>query len=206
MSPPHAFLFAHGAGAPSTHPWMQGWARRLGELGAVQTFDYPYARAGRKAPDRQPALLRAHAQALDDLRAAHPGAPLVLVGKSMGARIGCLLAAQTPAPSGVVALVCLGFPLGTGTKAEVRAEALARLRLPVLLVQGSRDPLCPLPALQAALARRLAPSALHVVEGGDHSLLVPRRLQARLGITQDAVDQGILLRVAGFLTACRSGA
>src|SRR5439155_16004432 len=44
-------LFAPGAGAPSSHPWMQNWKRRLSEIGEVETFDYDYMRAGHKWPD-----------------------------------------------------------------------------------------------------------------------------------------------------------
>lgn len=48
------FLFAHGAGAPSTSAWMLAWRERLATLGDVAAFDYPYMRAGRKAPDKLP--------------------------------------------------------------------------------------------------------------------------------------------------------
>src|SRR5690606_19746205 len=41
MSKP-LFLFAHGAGAPSASAWMQAWSERLGRIGRVRTFDYPY--------------------------------------------------------------------------------------------------------------------------------------------------------------------
>ena len=101
-------LFAPGAGAPSTSAWMQAWKARLGTLGPVETFDYPYMKAGRRMPDRQPALIAAHAQALAQARAAHPTAERVfLIGKSMGSRMGCHLSLQTP----VTGLICLGYPL-----------------------------------------------------------------------------------------------
>ena len=59
MSKP-LFLFAPGAGAPSSHPWMRRWKARLQEIGEVETFDYPYMREGRKRPDRLPQLIAAH--------------------------------------------------------------------------------------------------------------------------------------------------
>ena len=58
-------LFAPGAGAPSSHPWMQNWKRRLSEIGEVETFDYDYMRAGRKRPDPLPQLIAAHRAALE---------------------------------------------------------------------------------------------------------------------------------------------
>jgi predicted alpha/beta-hydrolase family hydrolase len=53
-----AFLLAPGAGAPSSHPRMQTFARILSRLGSVHPFDYPYMIAGRKAPDRLPRFSR----------------------------------------------------------------------------------------------------------------------------------------------------
>src|SRR5690606_40058648 len=91
--PSPLFLLAHGAGAPSSSPWMLGWATQLGKLGKVTTFDYPYMQAGRRTPDRLPKLIDAHRQALLRARRGHRG-PVVLVGKSMGGRVGCHLALE----------------------------------------------------------------------------------------------------------------
>ena len=57
-------LFAPGAGAPSTSAWMERWANLLASIAPVRRFDYPYALAGRRAPDRLPKLIEAHAAAL----------------------------------------------------------------------------------------------------------------------------------------------
>lgn len=162
-------LFAPGAGAPSSSPWMRAWRDRLATLGAVQTLDYPYAMAGRKAPDKLPVLIAAHREALASARARHPGAPVVLAGKSMGSRVGCHLAVEEP----VAAVVCLGYPL-RGAGGTVRDEVLLALRTPVLFVQGTRDPLCPLPLLASVRERMTAPNRLVTVDGGNHSLEVPK--------------------------------
>jgi len=58
------FIFAHGAGAGSQHPWMQTWAGYLRKLGTVEMLDYPYMKEGRKVPDRQPKLIAAHIAAI----------------------------------------------------------------------------------------------------------------------------------------------
>ncbi|HVV51514.1 MAG TPA: alpha/beta family hydrolase, partial [Polyangia bacterium] len=79
------FLFAPGAGAPSTSAWMTAWRDRLRTLGEVVSFDYPYMRAGRRMPDRLPALIAAHREALAAARARAAG-PVFLAGKSMGGR------------------------------------------------------------------------------------------------------------------------
>jgi predicted alpha/beta-hydrolase family hydrolase len=173
---------------------MVAWAKRLGALGRVRTLDYPYALAGRRSPDRLPVLVAAHRAALASARAG--GRPVVLAGKSMGSRVGCHVAVE--AEDEVAALVCLGYPL-VGQGGQVRDEVLLALRTPVLFVEGTRDPLCPLARLEVVRARMRAPSALHVVDGGDHSLRVGVRALAAAGRTQAEVDAAVLAAVAAFL-------
>ena len=173
---------------------MQGWKTRLETIGEAVTFDYPYMQAGRRTPDRPPVLLEAHRTALAAARAGREG-PVVLAGKSMGSRIGCHLAVEEPA---VRALVCLGYPL-VGQGGQVRGEVLLALRAPVLFVQGTRDHLCPLDLLENVRRRMTAPSALHVVEGGDHSLRVSRTRLAGAGGTQEEVDRRALEAIRTFL-------
>jgi pimeloyl-ACP methyl ester carboxylesterase len=83
----------------------------------------------------------------------------------------------------------------------VRDEVLLALRAPVLFVQGSRDPLCPLELLAPVRARMAAPSSLHVVDGGNHSLEVGVRALAKRGETQEAVDAAVLAAIAAFVRA-----
>jgi predicted alpha/beta-hydrolase family hydrolase len=197
MSP--LILFAHGAGAPSASAWMRAWARRLGALGEVVTFDYPYMKAKRKSPDKQPVLVAAHAAALDEARARHGAErPVVLAGKSMGSRMGCHLAVER---GGVAALVCFGYPLRSGATGALRDQVLLALRTPILFLQGSKDPLCPLADLETVRGRMTAPNELHVVEGGNHSLEVGVRDLKAAGRTQEDVDQAVLAAVKGFLAA-----
>src|SRR5207248_2062118 len=61
-------LFAPGAGAPSSHPWMQSWKKILSEIGEVGTFDYGYMREDRKRPDRLPQLIADHRDAQNRAR------------------------------------------------------------------------------------------------------------------------------------------
>ncbi len=190
-----AFLLAPGAGAPSSHPRMRTFARLLGSLGPVEPFDYPYAIEGRKRPDPLPKLIAAHRTALASLRQKHDG-PIALAGKSMGGRVGCHVALAEP----VAAVICLGYPLcGAGNRAKLRDEVLLELRTPILFVQGTRDPLCPLDLLEDVRKRMRAHSALHVVDDADHSLLVSKSALKAQGATQEQADEEWLKAAAAFL-------
>jgi uncharacterized protein len=188
------FLLAHGAGAGSTSQWMQKWARLLGEIGSVETFDYRYQAAGKKRPDPLPQLVETHASALRAGQTLH-GDEVVLVGKSMGGRVGCHLALIEP----VLGNVCLGYPLVSPSgRGPLRDQVLLELERPVCFIQGTRDPLCPLPELDKVIAKRHAPSVLHVVSGGDHSLAVTKTQLARDGQTQEMLERQCLAVIANF--------
>jgi uncharacterized protein len=190
-----AFLLAPGAGAPSSHPRMQAFARLLGTLGPVKPFDYSYTLEGRKRPDQLPKLIAAHRGALAALRAKHDG-PIVVAGKSMGGRVGCHVALVDP----VQAVICFGYPLcGAGDRSKLRDQVLLELKTPILFVQGTRDPLCPLDLLEDVRKRMGVHSTLHIVEGGDHSLTVGKAALKALGSSQEEVDDGILTAIARFL-------
>ena len=187
---------------------MQRWKDRLATIGRVAVFDYPYMREKRRRPDRLPQLIAAHRDALTLATgrvrvAAATGQDrhvddgvAVLIGKSMGGRIGCHVALEEK----VDALVCLGYPLcAMGDRTKLRDEVLRALRTPILFVQGTRDPLCPLDLLECVRAEMKTRNVLHVVEGGDHSLIVPKRQLQAKGETQEDVDQRILNQIAQFV-------
>jgi uncharacterized protein len=190
------FLFAPGAGAPSSHPWIQDWKNRLSEIGEVETFDYDYMREGWKRPDPLPQLIARHREALSQARERRPTVLTILIGKSMGGRVGCHVSLE----ENVAGLVCLGYPLcAMGDRTKLRSEILRGLNTPILFVQGTRDPLCPLDLLERVRAEMKAPNSLHIVEGGDHSLRVPKRQLKARGTTEDDINQQILQAIAGFV-------
>jgi predicted alpha/beta-hydrolase family hydrolase len=190
-----SFLLAPGAGAPSSHPRMRDFARLLAPLGSVTAFDYPYMLAGRKRPDPLAQLIASHRAAYAGLGAENRKSA-VLAGKSMGGRVGCHVALEEP----VAALICFGYPLcGAGDRAKLRDKVLLELRTPVLFVQGTRDALCPLDLLDDVRKKMTAPSQLHVVSGGDHSLVVSKTELKASGLSQADVDNRIGEAVADFL-------
>ena len=189
-------LFAPGAGAPSSHQWIRDWKDHLSEIGDVETFDYDYMREGRKRPDHLPKLIAAHRNALSAARKRHPAESIILTGKSMGGRIGCHLSLEEE----VDGLVCLGYPLcAMGDRTKLRDEVLRALSTPILFVQGTRDSLCPLDLLERVRSDMKAHNVLHVVEGGDHSLRVPKRAVQATSKTQEDINQQILKAINGFV-------
>src|SRR5213079_2644024 len=172
------------------------WRKRLSRIGIVETFDYDYMREGRKRPDRLPQLIAAHRKALNRARERHRAESTILVGKSMGGRVGCHLSLEEK----VDGLVCLGYPLcPMGDRTKLRDEVLRALKTPILFVQGTRDALCPLDLLERVRSEMKTQNVLHVVEGGDHSLRVPKRQLQATGRTPEDIDQQIFDAIAGFV-------
>src|SRR5436305_14697455 len=195
-------LVAPGAGASSSHPWMQNWKKRLSEIAHVETFDYDYMREGRRRPDPLPRLIAAHRSALAEACAKLSG-PVFLIGKSMGGRIGCHVALEEK----IAGLVCLGYPLcGGGDRTKLRDKVLRELETPILFVQGTRDSLCPLDLLEEVRSQMKASNLLHLVEDGDHSLRLTKRGLQAAGETQDDFDRRILAAIGTFVKEkpCRS--
>ena len=138
----HTVVLAHGAGAGQGHPWMRARAGDLATRGLrVVTFDFPYITAGRKVPDRAPVLLEAWRAVVAHVSAQWPDAPLAIGGKSMGGRMATMLMADEGAPTSVVACIALGYPLHPpGKPGQLRVAHLGAIGVPLLVIQGERDP------------------------------------------------------------------
>jgi predicted alpha/beta-hydrolase family hydrolase len=174
---------------------MRQWAKILREIGPVETLDYPYMLQHRKRPDPLPRLIAAYREALTRAKRKFRGR-VILIGKSMGSRLGCHLALEAE----VHAIVCLGYPLcGAGDRNKLRDEVLLKLTTPILFVQGTRDRLCPLDLLDAVRGRMKALNELQIVQDGDHSLSVAKRTLKANGETQADVDARVLKRIKAFV-------
>lgn len=190
------FLLAHGAGAPSSSAWMVRYSARLEAIAPVHTFDYQYMSLGKKRPDAHLQLLATHRAALQEGQQRFPERRPVLIGKSMGGRIGCHLALE----ESVLGCICLGYPLvGMGKSPSLRDQVLLDLAVPALFVQGTRDKLCPLDRLKDVLTRRPSRSELLIIESGDHSLQATQAHLKSSGQTQDQIELAIFERVGAFV-------
>jgi uncharacterized protein len=162
-------FLAHGAGNDMKTDFMTHFATRLSESGlAVCRFNFPYAERGRKTPDREAVLENTYREVVEATLDRARARRLVLGGKSMGGRIASqVVASGVPAD----ALVFLGYPLHPPGKPERMRDAhLKAITIPMLFVEGTRDPFCPLDTLERVRSTLRAPTDVVVVEDGDHSL------------------------------------
>jgi predicted alpha/beta-hydrolase family hydrolase len=170
------FVFAHGAGAGMTHPFMETVAQGLFERGiATLRYQFPYMEKGSRRPD-PPAIAQATVRAaVAEAGRRCPGLPLIAGGKSFGGRMTSQAQAAAPL-DGVGGLAFLGFPLHpAGKPSSDRAKHLADVHIPMLFLQGTRDTLAEVGLLEPVV-RSLGPQAtLHLVDGADHSFHVLAR-------------------------------
>ena len=124
----------------------------------VAQVEQPYRVAGRRAPAPAAQLDAAWLAVVAAVRAALPGLPVLVGGRSSGARVAC----RTASAVGAVAVLCLAFPVHPpGRPEKDRLAELAEPTVPVLVVQGERDPFGRPPP---------APGREVVLLAGDHSL------------------------------------
>jgi predicted alpha/beta-hydrolase family hydrolase len=172
-------ILGHGAGAGQLHPFMQLFASGLAARGFdTMTFNFLYMERGRGVPDPK-AKLEACYRAVIEAAKKHKtlkGNRLVIGGKSMGGRIASQVAATPETVEHVNALVFLGYPLHPpGRPDKLRDAHLPEITGPMLFVQGSRDSFGTAEELRALIKRLHLPATLYPIEGGDHSLKVPKK-------------------------------
>jgi predicted alpha/beta-hydrolase family hydrolase len=140
--PRAALVLGHGAaGGVTSGDLVAATEAALSENVSVALVEQPYRVAGRRSPAPAHQLDAAWTAVVehllaDDLR----GLPLVVGGRSLGARVACRTAAET----GAVGVLCLAFPLqpprrSAGSASPSRLPELDAVTVPTLVVQGERD-------------------------------------------------------------------
>jgi uncharacterized protein len=160
-------LLAPGAGADRNQAALVAIDQAVTSAGGVVVrMDFPYRKAGRKAPDRPPVLIAAARQEADALarRCDH----LVMGGRSMGGRMCSMAAAEGVEVAG---LVLISYPLHPpGRPDKLRVEHFLELECPCLFVSGTRDAFGAPAELEAATAAIPGPVTHRWIEGKDHGL------------------------------------
>ena len=152
---------------------------------AVGRFDFPYRRAGKRAPDRAPVLLqcvRDEVQAFAKTSGVRTSS-LVIGGRSMGGRMCSMAAAgdtgtakkgEPPVfgdPLKVRGLVLISYPLHPPAHPErLRIAHLPRISVPVLFVHGTNDPFGSPAELKKHVKKIPSDVSMHFIEKGRHDL------------------------------------
>ncbi len=162
-------LLAPGAGAGRDQATLVALDRAASEAGIkVARMDFPYRKAGRRAPDRAPVLVeavRAEAAAL-----AGACTSLVLGGRSMGGRM-CSMAVAANLVPGAVGLLLISYPLHPpGRPEKLRTEHFPSITVPCLFVSGTRDAFGRPEELEAATASIPGLVTHRWIDGKDHAL------------------------------------
>jgi predicted alpha/beta-hydrolase family hydrolase len=168
--PQGAVLLGHGAGGGVQAPDLQAATRAALEANfTVALVEQPYRVAGRRSPAPARQLDAAWIAVVEALRADElSGVPLVVGGRSAGARVACRTAAATEA----VGVLCLAFPLQPPRGSQSRLDELDGVSVPTLVVQGTRDQFGMPPEAQQRTVVQVA---------GDHGL------KSDLGAVEEAV-------------------
>ena len=132
-------LLYAGAGSDSSHPSLLAIERAVAPVHCVRA-DFPYRRAGRKAPDRAEVLMASIRETLATLATDEP---LVMGGRSLGGRMCSMVAAgvdELPAPANLCGLVLISYPLHPpGQPTKLRVDHLGAIRVPTLFISGTND-------------------------------------------------------------------
>jgi len=179
LKPPAAkacLVLAHGAGAGMTHKAMEATAEGLAGRGiATLRFNFPYMERGSKRPDSPAIAHPAIRAAVAEASKLAPGLPLFAGGRSFGGRMTSQAQAAEPLPD-VAGLVFFAWPLHLAGKPGVeRAAHLSDVKIPMLFLSGSRDPLAELDLLKPMVKKLGARAKLVLAADADHSFHVPAR-------------------------------
>jgi len=177
-----ALVLGHGAGGSMRTPQLVAIADALAGAGiAALRFNFPYAEAGRRGPDKQDRLEACFWGVAKE--ATHEAERVYLGGRSLGGRIASHIVADGFPAAG---LVFISYPLHPPGKPErIRDSHLARIGAPMLFLSGSADPFAT-PDLLERTVKGLRAATLHWFDGGDHSLKVRGRTPA--DVTAEIVE------------------
>jgi predicted alpha/beta-hydrolase family hydrolase len=176
-SPAGLVALGHGAGGGVAARDLQIAARVASGLGwSVALVEQPYRVAGRRSPAPAAQLDAAWVAVIEEIALA--GVPLVVGGRSSGARVAC----RTAGATGAAGVLCLAFPLHPpGRPEKTRLPELEAVRVPVLIVQGESDPFGVPPPKRGRRKIVTVPGDHSLRNAGQAERAITDWLRARLG-------------------------
>jgi len=190
------YICAHGAGGHMADAGMLAVSEPLRRRGlGIVRFNFLYRETRANRPDPMPRLTECIAAVALHARDQVAPKSIILGGRSMGGRAASMLAADSFACDG---LLLLAYPLHpAGQPGKLRDAHLAQIRVPVLCLNGTRDPLCRRDLMQETISHVAGRWTMHWLEGADHSFHV---LKSSGRTEQDVLDQ-----IADAFSAWQSG-
>jgi len=188
------FVCAHGAGGHMADRGMLALAENLRGRGFhVVRFNFLYREKGAGRPDPMPRLKECIAAVASHTRREIGPQALLLGGRSMGGRAASMLAADGFPCDG---LLLLAYPLHpAGKPEELRDAHLARIKVPALCLNGTRDALCRRDLMERVVGRLTERWTMRWLEGADHGFHMLK--------TSGRSDKDVLSEIA---EACRNWA
>jgi predicted alpha/beta-hydrolase family hydrolase len=189
-----AFVCAHGAGGRMDDRSILAISNTLTTEGiGVVRFNFFYRAQGSARPDPMPRLLTCWRAVLARVREELDPQVLIVGGRSMGGRAASVLVSEDERADG---LLLLAYPLHpAGHPEKIRAAHLGAIKVPVLCLNGTRDPLCDRPLMEQTLQGLGSNWRMHWIEGADHSFHVLKRS----GRTDADVMQEVAAQVEAWL-------
>lgn len=201
-TPKAIIVLAHGSGAGMRHTFMESLAVALAQHNfEVIRFNFVYMQLAEDAgkprpPSKMPVLIAAMQEVVSLVATLEPSLPIVIAGKSMGARVAShIISAEHVCHESVVASVSYGYPFHPPGKPEkLRLTHFDSLTHPHLILQGSRDPF----GKEAEVKKYPVGenTQLNFIESGEHSFIPLKSA----GTTQQALIQYAAQQTSQFLT------
>jgi uncharacterized protein len=167
------FVCAHGAGGSISDRGTLAVANVLRARGVgVVRFNFLYKEKKSSRPDAMPKLEATIEAVVDKVRSELSPKTLLIGGRSMGGRAASMMAAKQYECDG---LMLYAYPLHpAGHPEKLRDAHLPSIEVPVLCINGTRDPLCTPELMEAALKTVKTDWTMHWIDGADHSFHVPK--------------------------------
>ena len=165
------FVCAHGAGGHMSDRGMLVLSEQLRLRGIdIVRFNFLYREKKLGRPDPMPILQRCLDAVAGHARETIKPQHLIIGGRSMGGRAASMMAADGYACDG---LLLLAYPLHPAGKPEQLRDAhLAKVKVPTLCLNGTRDPLCTRELMERVTNKLESSWTMHWLEGADHSFHV----------------------------------
>jgi predicted alpha/beta-hydrolase family hydrolase len=189
-------IIAHGAGRDMNSTFVSQIHTGIANHDILTVkFNFPYMELGLKAPNTPHVLEETWQKVISAVieKTGLSRKQIFLSGKSMGGRYATILASKEDLFAGII---LYGYPLhAPGKSNKPRFNQLRVIHEPMLFFQGSRDSLCHLDVFKPLLETLTPKPVLHIIEGGDHSFKLLKRVER----SEQSVFDEIVLTSADWI-------